>query len=80
MYHNRVGWCEVQYVSVGAEVSQTNTSELKFLYESHEDFSTIPSFAVLPAMVCACVYVRVCVCVCVCVCVRVCVCVCDTCL
>jgi 3-hydroxyacyl-CoA dehydrogenase/3a,7a,12a-trihydroxy-5b-cholest-24-enoyl-CoA hydratase len=37
-------------LGVGAEVSQTNTSELKFLYEGHEDFSTIPSFAVLPAM------------------------------
>lgn len=38
--------------TVGAEVSQTNTSELKFLFEGHEDFSTIPSYAVLPAMVC----------------------------
>ena len=37
--------------SVGAAVSQTDTSELKFLFEGHEDFSTIPSFAVLPAMV-----------------------------
>ena len=37
--------------AVGAEVSQTNTSELKFLFEGHEDFSTIPSYAVLPAMV-----------------------------
>ena len=42
----------VYYVyTVGAEISQTNTSELKFLFEGHEDFSTIPSYAVLPAMV-----------------------------
>ena len=41
----------VPMFSVGAEVSQTNTSELKFLFEGHEEFSTIPSFAVLPAMV-----------------------------
>lgn len=41
-------------LTVGAEVSQTNTSELKFLFEGHEDFSTIPSYAVLPAMVCTC--------------------------
>ena len=41
----------VTICAVGAEVSQTNTSELKFLFEGHEDFSTIPSYAVLPAMV-----------------------------
>lgn len=42
--------------TVGAEVSETNTSELKFLFEGHEDFSTIPSYAVLPAMVCIYIY------------------------
>jgi 3-hydroxyacyl-CoA dehydrogenase/3a,7a,12a-trihydroxy-5b-cholest-24-enoyl-CoA hydratase len=37
-------------LGVGAEISQTDTSELKFLFEGHEDFSAIPSYAVLPAM------------------------------
>ena len=37
---------------MGAEVSQSDLSELKFLYEGHEEFSTIPSYAVIPAMVC----------------------------
>lgn len=36
---------------VGASISQSDTSELKFLYEGHEDFSVIPSFAVIPAQV-----------------------------
>ena len=43
------------FFAVGAEISQTNTSELKFLFEGHEDFSTIPSYAVLPAMVRVCI-------------------------
>ena len=45
----------VIYVSplspVGASISQSDTSELKFLYEGHEDFSVIPSYAVIPAQV-----------------------------
>ena len=36
---------------VGASISQSDTSELKFLYEGHEDFSVIPSYAVIPAQV-----------------------------
>ncbi|KAL5482279.1 hypothetical protein EMCRGX_G022586 [Ephydatia muelleri] len=36
-------------LGVGASLSQTDTSELKFLYEGHEDFSVLPSFAVIPA-------------------------------
>lgn len=36
---------------VGASLSQEDTSELKFLYEGHDDFSVIPSYAVIPAQV-----------------------------
>ncbi len=39
------------FISVGAKLSPDNTSELKFLYEGHQDFSVIPSFAVIPAFV-----------------------------
>lgn len=39
---------------VGASLSQTDASELKFLYEGHEDFSVLPSFAVIPAQVGEC--------------------------
>ena len=37
--------------SVGATLSPDNQSELKFLYEGHEDFSVLPSFGVIPAQV-----------------------------
>lgn len=37
--------------TVGATISEQDTSQLKFLYEGHEDFSVIPSFAVIPAQV-----------------------------
>ena len=36
---------------VGAGVSQEDSSNLKFLYEGHEDFSVLPSFFVIPAQV-----------------------------
>lgn len=39
-------------VTVGATVSEYDTSQLKFLYEGHEEFSVIPSYAVIPAQVC----------------------------
>ncbi|XP_003382406.1 PREDICTED: peroxisomal multifunctional enzyme type 2 [Amphimedon queenslandica] len=36
-------------LGVGATVSENDTSQLKFLYEGHEEFSVIPSYAVIPA-------------------------------
>ena len=36
---------------VGCTLSQDDTSDLKYLYEGHEDFSVIPSFAVIAAQV-----------------------------
>jgi len=36
-------------LGIGASLSQSNTTELKFLYEGHDDFSAIPSYAVIPA-------------------------------
>lgn len=39
-------------VTVGATVSEYDTSQLKFLYEGHGEFSVIPSYAVIPAQVC----------------------------
>lgn len=38
-------------ILVGAKLSPENSSELKFLYEGHQEFSAIPSFAVIPAFV-----------------------------
>jgi 3-hydroxyacyl-CoA dehydrogenase/3a,7a,12a-trihydroxy-5b-cholest-24-enoyl-CoA hydratase len=35
-------------LGVGASLSQEDTSQLKFLYEGHEEFSALPSFAVIP--------------------------------
>ena len=40
---------------MGASLSQEDTSQLKFLYEGHEEFSALPSFAVIPPQV----YMRV---------------------
>lgn len=37
--------------TVGCTLTQSDTSDLKYLYEGHEDFSVIPSFAVIAAQV-----------------------------
>lgn len=37
------------FFTVGASV--LNASDLKFLYESHENFSALPTFFILPGMV-----------------------------
>ena len=37
--------------TVGAILSADNQSELKFLYEGHDDFSTLPGFGVIVAQV-----------------------------
>lgn len=37
-------------MGVGVTVSRQDMSDLKFLYEGHEDFSVLPSYAVIPAM------------------------------
>ena len=37
--------------AVGCSISQTDTSDLKYLYEGHSEFSAIPSYAVIPAQV-----------------------------
>ena len=39
------------FVVVGCTISQTDTSNLKYLYEGHPEFSAIPSYAVIPAQV-----------------------------
>ena len=36
---------------VGATLSPNDQTELKFLYEGDENFSTIPTFGVIPAQV-----------------------------
>lgn len=36
-------------LGIGANISQEDNSELKFLYEGHEEFSAIPSYGVIPA-------------------------------
>ena len=38
--------------AVGAKLSPEDQSELKFLYESDEDFSALPGFGVIPSQVC----------------------------
>ena len=38
-------------VPVGCTISQTDTSNLKYLYEGHPEFSVVPSYAVIPAQV-----------------------------
>ncbi|KPJ14730.1 Peroxisomal multifunctional enzyme type 2 [Papilio machaon] len=37
--------------ALGVGASVVNASDLKFLYESHEDFSALPTFFILPGMV-----------------------------
>ena len=39
------------FFSVGCTISQTDTSNLKYLYEGHPEFSAVPSYAVIPAQV-----------------------------
>lgn len=36
--------------ALGVGASVTDPSDLKFLYESHEDFSVLPTFTVIPAL------------------------------
>lgn len=36
---------------VGCTLTQTDTTDLKYLYEGHEDFSVIPTFGVIAAQV-----------------------------
>ena len=43
--------CVLCACAVGVTVSRQDMSDLKFLYEGHEDFSVLPSYAVIPAMV-----------------------------
>ena len=43
--------CVLYACAVGVTVSRQDMSDLKFLYEGHEDFSVLPSYAVIPAMV-----------------------------
>lgn len=52
-YHVTLMWvsCDYHVIIVGCGVTRTDLSDLKFLYEGHPDFSVLPSYAVIPAMV-----------------------------